>query len=388
MIEGLLEKERESKEQLKSALEGQESMVKERTADLEKTCKTLKEEMDLRLKAEQAEKDAYIFQQAIIDNLADSIVVIDRECSVKLMNRSSRKLYNETEIVEFSCTKMFCSKNELDKIRETMTYEYEMVNLEGKKIYAEMIISPLIMDDGSFQGIIETIRDISERRRLEKEIIIIIETERQRIGQDLHDDLAQNLMAIDVLCKMLNQKLVTRGDMDAEAMELGKIIKFVDYSINTTRSIAKGLCPIEMDNGGFIAAVKKMAMNLNGLNGINITLNIKDDIDISDTMTAINLYQIINEAMNNIIKHSNADNVLIEMRRNGKNIIMSIDDDGAGIPVNLDGSAGLGLRIMNYRASMIGSKLEIASNNGRGTSIRCLLPDETTVRKHDERRIS
>lgn len=213
--------------------------------------------------------------------------------------------------------------------------------------------------------------EISERRRLEKEIIHVSEEEQKRIGQELHDGLGQHLTGIAFLCKVLEQKLGAKTL--PEKIDAEEIVQLINQAVAKTRLLARGLFPVELEANGLMAALEQLAANTQRLYGVECLFRCDEPVLVHDNVTAINLYRIAQEAVNNAVKHSNATEILIELTNVGPQPILTISDDGIGLdsaPSKNDN--GMGMHIMHYRAKMIGATLEIRKNASRGTTLSVL----------------
>jgi signal transduction histidine kinase len=197
---------------------------------------------------------------------------------------------------------------------------------------------------------------IIETGILQKEIMQITEKERQRIGQDLHDGIGQNLTATTFLLEVLREKL-KRGKEDINEIE--EIDNLIKKSIVQTRSIAKMLSPVEMNKNGLYSAVKEMITAIEKV--FDVSCKVSGNIYIEDNQTATHLYYIVREAVTNAIKHGRSKNIYISMSSN-KGTELYICDDGIGAQEG-DMKSGMGLRIMRYRADMIGA--DFSADNGR-----------------------
>ena len=214
------------------------------------------------------------------------------------------------------------------------------------------------------------VRDITERKRLEKEILEISDRERRSIGHGLHDGLCQHLAGIELMSQVLEQQLEKKST--PAAAQAGKIAEHVRQAISQTRMLARGLSPVSIESEGFMAALQELAASISGLFRVNCRVDCVSSVLIRDNAAATHLYRIAQEAITNAIKHGKAQNVVITLRRNTENTRMTITDDGSGFPRDLKTHNGMGLQIMKYRAGIIGASLEIGNANGKGTSVVCI----------------
>ncbi len=213
-------------------------------------------------------------------------------------------------------------------------------------------------------------RDATERRRLEKEIQEISEKEQRRIGQDLHDGLCQQLAGIAYMSKVLESKLSNRKV--PEAKEAGEIAKLVNQSISHTRDLARGLCPVELETSDLHSALVDLASRVESMFQITCKVYEEDVGPIHDTNAAIHLYRISQEAINNAIRHGKAKNIWIRLRHEVDYSVLTLRDDGVGIMKDAFQNRGMGLRVMNYRAGIIGGNLNVKRHPQGGTMVTCI----------------
>lgn len=213
------------------------------------------------------------------------------------------------------------------------------------------------------------VRDITRRKRLEREILEISGREQRRIGQDLHDSLCQHLAGIGFMGKVLERKVST--GQQVESGDVSEIVELIDQAITLTRGFARGLNPVRLEADGLMMALAELASNVEKLFGITCCLEYENPVLIGDNAIATHLYRIAQEALNNAIKHGKADKVTIAMKQEGETCILTVEDDGLGIGNALSHGKGMGLNIMQYRASMIGALLDIKNRESGGTVISC-----------------
>jgi len=226
--------------------------------------------------------------------------------------------------------------------------------------------------DGTAKDIIATGIDITERKHLERAILEISGREQRRIGQDLHDGLGQHLTGIAFMSKVLEQKLSDRES--PESAEAAKIVKLVNEAIDKTRELSRGLLPVMVDAYGLMSALKQMAAEVEDLFHIPCTFQCGDPVLIHDVNSATHLYYIAQEAVNNAIKHGQASRILVALSAGDGEGTLVVEDDGRGILTSAAGHSGMGLRIMSYRANMIGGCSEIERNVDGGTTATFRFP--------------
>jgi len=213
------------------------------------------------------------------------------------------------------------------------------------------------------------VHDITERKRLEKEVLDISELERRRIGQDLHDGLCQQLAGIELMSQVLEQNLSKKSK--AEAAQAAKIAQHVRTTIGETRMLARGLSPVEVEANGLMAALDELASNTEKMFRISCRFECPAPVLVRDHAAATHLYRIAQEAINNAIKHGKAKRVVVRMSALSEQANLAVKDDGIGFAQKPERKGGMGLLIMKYRAGVIGAGLEIRRANGRGTLVTC-----------------
>jgi two-component system sensor kinase FixL len=218
--------------------------------------------------------------------------------------------------------------------------------------------------------LLAVVRDVSEQRLLEKEVLEITNREQTRIGQDLHDGLGQHLTGITFLTRALEHRLTSQALPEAEdAAEIGKLVL---QALSQTRNLARGLFPVELESSGLCSALRELATTIEGMFPISCKLNCDEQIQVSDRMIQTHLFRLAQEAVNNSVKHGKAKNVQIILEKVDEKGVLSVSDDGVGFPQEPEVKLkGLGVRIMNYRAQKIGGELIIESRIPTGTLVRC-----------------
>ncbi len=223
------------------------------------------------------------------------------------------------------------------------------------------------------------LRDITERRDLEKEIQEISEKEQRRLGQDLHDGLGQSLTGISFLTKVLQQKLASK-QMEEEK-DAALIVKLIKQSLLQAREVARGLCPTVLDTNDIQAALEQLSENLKKYFSVSSHADCDPNIKIKDNAVAVHLYRIAQEATTNALKHGEAKKIWITLSQENKVVTLQIKDNGIGFAKDSKESKGMGLRVMHHRARMIGATLQVDGKKTSGTVITCRLGNKITLKK-------
>jgi two-component system CheB/CheR fusion protein len=215
------------------------------------------------------------------------------------------------------------------------------------------------------------IHDITERKLLEKQVLEISEQERQRVGQDLHDSLGGKLTGAALIAKALAQRLAALSLPEASLTE--ELVQVINQSIGDTRSIARGLCPVDLSVGGLTGGLTELAADTQRRAGVSCRFQHDERVQIPDMYVALNLFQIAREAVTNAVRHGRPRHVTIRLGRTGDEVCLEVRDDGTGLRPNLLKTKGLGLGTMKYRADAIGGHFAIGSLTN-GTLVTCTLP--------------
>jgi signal transduction histidine kinase len=216
-------------------------------------------------------------------------------------------------------------------------------------------------------------REIQERGRLEKEVLEASEREQRRIGHDLHDSLGQQLTATALAGKVLAKKLAAKSF--PEALAADQLVVMVEQAIELTRTLARSLHPVELRAEGLVDGLRELAANISKNFVMNCTLECPETVSLATVDANMHLYRIAQEAISNAIRHGHARNIKLNLENNAGEIVLTITDDGGGLPADAWSRSGMGLHIMNYRAGMIGAHLRIQPLPARGTRVTCVLPE-------------
>ena len=213
------------------------------------------------------------------------------------------------------------------------------------------------------------VRDISDRRTLEQEVLRASEEERARIGQDLHDGLGQMLTGSALIARSVGRGLASREPEAAEQVaELASMLREADQY---ARTIARGLVPVDLAQGGLRGALERLSATAERLLAVTCAVTLDAGAEIEDATAAVHLYRIAQESVSNAARHGGARHVRIDLASTDEAVTLTIADDGRGFGAGIVDRLGhgAGLRIMHYRARLIGAALDVRSRPGAGTTI-------------------
>jgi PAS domain S-box-containing protein len=251
------------------------------------------------------------------------------------------------------------------------------VRQDGSRFWANVITSALRDESGKLRSFAQITRDVSELRSLEKEVLEISEREQMRIGHDLHDGIGQELTGVAFLTQNLRERLAQRGL--GEESQAGRIALLINRALEQTRKLARGFSPLELGPQGLETALRDLAIKVQSSMQRNCHVTCRDPVEEVEDATALHLFRIAQEAVNNAVRHSTGKQIRIELDTIDGTTKLAIHDNGTGMPPPKSRGKGMGVSVMQYRARMIGGSLEIKSSSS-GTSVICRCPNPG---KHD-----
>lgn len=323
--------------------------------------------------------------RSIVETTVDAIITINDRGLIRTFNNAAVKLfqYKASEVigknVKILMPEPYKSEHD-DYIHNYLSTGHRKIIGIGREVTGKrkdgstfpmyLAVSEVKMKNQRiFTGIV---RDISEQRRLEQEILRTSEHERRRIGQDLHDGLGQMLTGIGLITKNIAQNLnEEEHPLAGQAEEITTLIREADQY---ARELARGLVPVEMDDEGLPASLERLTSHAEKLFGIKCRFTAKGKFLLDDASHVTHLYRIAQEAVSNAVKHGDASEVSIHLVTSKSHIRLMVEDNGTGFSDNWDEKGGLGVRIMQFRAGLIGANLEISDSKKGGARVTCTIP--------------
>lgn len=221
-------------------------------------------------------------------------------------------------------------------------------------------------------------KETAARQRLEHELLDISDREQRRIGQDLHDGLCQHLTGTAINGLALMQRLAQRDAQEFD--QAAKVVGQVEEAITLAKGMAKGLYPVEMRADGLMQALEEFAISTSDIFGVTCIVECASPVLVHAPGSATHLFRIAQEAVGNAIKHGPASHITILLEETEHATCMVISDNGKGFTAMEGPFKGMGVRIMNDRARMLGGDLRISRNSAGGTVVLCLVPREALLK--------
>jgi len=318
--------------------------------------------------------------QEIIDNTTAIIYLKDIDGRYLLINTryeelfhiSKKKIIGKTDYDIFpkDTSDMF-KKHDLDVINTNTHIEIEEFVPHDDGLHTYISVKFPVYDASNVMyGVCGISTDITERKKIEKEILEIEENERNRIGRDLHDNIGQLLAVIFIKSQVLQKKLDMKA-LKEESKQAKEIVELTNNSIRHTRILAKGLSLLSEEENDLYEMLDELVLNTENNLGVSCTFECDRKVLSYDYSVKTNLYRIAQEAINNAIKHANPKNIVVKILLENGKTIFQVKDDGDGIKEGLNRKKGLGLRTMRYRANLIGASLNIRKDINGGTIVDC-----------------
>ena len=341
-------------------------------------------DIDARKRTELALRDSEArlrTQAMILETMREGVVLVALDGRIEFTNPAFDRLFGrESEgLVGFSVLELFNTR----QAQAPATVLEGLLEQHGRGGKRDMLFRR--RDGSHFAGevlsaeielsgekrILFVVQDVSERKQLESEIIEITNRERRRLGADLHDGLGQELTGISLMLRSLAKRA---GLAPFEAVpELDEIIALVNHAIQSARKMALGISPVTLERGGLLPALQTLIgwSRASYSVDVRLRLSVRSPLLIGESAAA-HLYLIVQEAINNAVKHGRARSIAVTVRTNRARLSLSITDDGVGIADNPARGAGMGLKLMEYRCAVIGGVMKIKRLPDGGTRIRCV----------------
>ncbi|MCU0757979.1 MAG: PAS domain S-box protein [Steroidobacteraceae bacterium] len=323
-------------------------------------------------------------QARILETMSEGVVLVDSRGAICLTNPAFDELfgYRAGELAGGPIERLFrldaAARRGADRRLRAQRagdraepIELECLRRDGTAFAAACVVTPLSIDGAEHW--LAVLNDVTERKLLERQILEVSNREQQRIGNDLHDGLGQELTGVALMLRGLATQ-VRRAHPEAIG-EVDEIVGLLNQSIHNARTLARGLSPVSLERGGLVSALRTLAARTRETYGLATTLRTRLAQPLRlDEGAASHLYRIVQEALSNAMRHGRATRVRIQLSSDEAAIRLSVHDNGRGLPPESQRPSGLGLRTMRYRAHVVGGDLLVANHRLGGTIVRCVCP--------------
>jgi PAS domain S-box-containing protein len=320
--------------------------------------------------------------KAIVETAVDGIIIIDEHGVMETVNQATANIFGYTmqemqgRNVSMLMPPPYKEEHDAYVQKYLRTGEAKIIGIgrevrgrrkDGTIFAMDLAVSEFFI--GGRRMFTGLVRDLTERNRMLQQIVHASTEEQQRIGQDLHDGLGQQLTGVAFLSDVLRQQLAL--DKSPHVNEAREITELVNQAIAHLRALVKGLRPVRLGPEGLMLALKDLVQTTERLFNISCTLRCEQPVLLADVTVASHLYYIAKEAVHNAVRHGHAKRVQITLEKTGRRILLEIADNGSGLPEGVQASSSGGLRIMVHRARMIGGMLEVRRGKRGGVVVSC-----------------
>jgi two-component system CheB/CheR fusion protein len=330
--------------------------------------------------AERARSHARL--ASLVASTADAVIALDLDGTITDWNAGAERIfgYSEQQAVGQHISMLTPPdrpsgyEDIVEQLRrgETLpSFEFVWQTRDRQPKDVSLTISLIKQPTGQVVGASGIVRDITDRKRLEQQLVELAEQERRRIGQELHDSLGQQISALGVLATSLQTTLEEQSSPNLERME--QLVHGIEDAKAQVRLLSRGLLPVEVDAEGLMHALRELTARREEVFGVACIFDCPRTVHVDDNSTATHLYRIAQESINNAVQHAHAEQIIVSLREDGQ-ITLQVRDNGIGLPADPSTAAGSGLRIMRYRAGLIGGTLSMAAGEDGGTVVTCSIP--------------
>ena len=338
----------------------------------------------------------------VIRSMNDTLIVVGPDAVIRSVNKATCELleYEQNELVGNRINlilspeaNIYSSAGSLDLRGESTVVNQEIgyVTKAGKKISMLFSAAVLKNKEGEKEGVVYIARDITERKQAEEalrdserklhllssQLLTAQEKERRRLSNELHDELGQSLVVFKLRLSSMYEEL---GDDQAELKaKFDELMEYTNEVVDNVRRLSRDLSPSILEDFGLKAAIQWLVDNISQHGDTVYSLDMTEMEDAFSDEEQITIYRIIQECLTNIVKHTEATQVSLVIKKQADCAIFRVEDNGEGFNVGEafskdPGEKGLGLSAMYQRARMLGGSLDIMSQEGMGTSITFEVP--------------
>jgi PAS domain S-box-containing protein len=367
-----------------------EARVQERTAELVQTVARLEKEVRARRQAQEMLRESEQRFRAIFEHAAVGATLMDLRGRFIETNPAFQRMFGyepgQLSGMTFSDladpTVIRRDRRSFARLARGELNSFEIEERcrcrRGESVWVRATFSLIRSADHQPIYAVGLAADITERRQAEKSLADAMVAEQRRLGQELHDGLVQQLTGLGMMAKGLHEKL--KSESSSHADMAGEVLHLIREAQNQGRAMLRGLRPVEVDAHGLMTAIEELVSGTEKWYNVPCRLRADSHVPVEDNNVATQVFYIAREAITNALRHAKPRSIEVELKGDNDSVVLRVRDDGIGMPAERPPDSGIGLRIMQYRARLIGAVLEIGPGEGCGTVVTCLLKQE---RAHD-----
>jgi PAS domain S-box-containing protein len=329
--------------------------------------------------AEEALRESEERYRAAVETAADGFWMLDGKGRILLANNAYARSsgYTRQQLLSMSVADVEASEDaaavrrHMDRVRElgSETFETHHRARNGTVWPVEVHVSYW---EGGGEHYFVFLHDMRKRVELERAIIEASTAEQERIGRDIHDGLGQQLTGLSILARAEELRQRQAGDEQA-AEALGALRQHAEAALHQARAMARGLRPVEVAPDGLTYALAGLAREVAATGAVDCRYLGVQDLAVVDEVAA-HLFRIAQEATQNSLRHAQATRIEFDLRREPGGLLLTVRDNGRGIEPDEEDGEGTGLKIMRFRASILGGCLSVGTDPQGGTLVRCIVP--------------
>ena len=325
---------------------------------------------------------------AVIDAVPDFLYAVDRDNRIIVLNATARaftEMSRDSRIglpiasLRFRgmSAQAFADENArvMAAAEPVLMSERYQRGWDNKDNWVQVSKTPLRGADGaSVAGLVTIVHSVTEQRLLERHALEAGEREQRRLGSELHDGLGQDLVAAGLLLSAL-ARAVERAAPEL-LPRIAEVRDVVAHATTTSRRIAQGLAPMDLEQSGLPGALENLAARSSANFGVMVRFRAgpMDELKLNFSRDA-HLYRIAQEAISNAVRHGRATDVEISLELDS-GLTLEVRDNGIGFDTaTVAQPSGMGLPLMRYRATLIGARIDVRSS-AEGTTIACRCTDD------------
>lgn len=333
----------------------------------------------------------------VVNAAPNGILLVDGEGQIVLINSNAEQMfaYERGELDGRPMSVLIPARYSKDHHKHQASFfanpearpmgdgrELFAIRKDGSEFPVEIGLQPITSEEGKSMTMAVVV-DISQRRRLQEErqkmeerVLEINENEQRRLGREIHDDLCQQLAAIACLARVVEQNMRNSGNSGNSAADsIGEIVSLVSQANVRAREISRGSAAAVLDADGLPVALEDLARLTSKATEKKCVLESEDGVSTGSLSVDLQLYRIAQEAVNNAVRHGEADEISLRLVREDGQVTLTVADDGCGIlEESLLDMDGMGLRTMSYRAEASGGSLRVRRRKPSGTEVCCVVP--------------
>ena len=330
--------------------------------------------------------------RAVLDHAVEGIIVINEQGIIETFNKAAQRMfgYEASEVVGRNISVLMPEpfKGQHDSYmqqyrdsghRRIIGIGREAVGKKknGSVFPVDLSVSEVLVDGKrTFTGLV---RDITERKRLEREVLDVSEREQRRIGYELHDGVCQELAGVAFLAQTMETRLAAGNKVTAQ--DAAEIRKLLQDAVAHARALSRGLQPVDPQPGGLAAALQQLAVDTSECHKVSCQFCGDHHINLADKNASTHVYRIAQEAIRDAIQHGKATCIAIDLSTAKGKISLTVVDNGVSLGEDGRYREEMVMRMMHHRARVIGAELSINQRWPGGVKVACELSNQSNQQK-------